>query len=327
MSPDPFLRLNADRVTSSRPANTYSALVNGFNGVRIRPECLRIGTDGSVRVRLAATAREWFDLLAQLGETLTLTRNRMAVLGQMGPGPTMMDWRNDLLPRDASGLFTPNLAEYASLWAVREWSAETLIYSLEVQDVGGRTFQKVVLTDAARHGLFEQFIAGYQSSAEYPRPWFSPNHIWSHRRQNSIAGRIPLLRSRLHQKTNEVRRLSLSILPRLLTALTQDGCPIRTNVYDRPFIHGAFWTPEAMEVAEDAPGTSSHFLHGGDVGLHLDLDHVTSLWLWSGKCWCCGDQRWSVELGDAQDRIGLAISAGSEHFEADWRAMLLSVIL
>lgn len=327
MSLDPFLRLNSERVQTSPGASNYASLMNGFSGVRIKPECLRIGTDGSVRVRVSASAQEWFATLHQLGETLQLTRNRMAVLGQIGSVPPLTDWRNTLLPRDAFGLFTPNLAEYASLWAVREWSGEQLIYSLEARDVRGNTFQKAVLTDAARHDLFERFIADHQSAAGNPSPWFSANHAWSQRRHSSITGRIPLLRSKLYQKTGEVRRLAQEVLPRLLLASTQSGCPLRTTLYDRPFIGGAVWTPEALDATGDSSEAGIRFLHGGNIGLHLDLNHVASVWLWTGKCWCCGDQRWAVELGDAHDRIGVAISAGSDLFEADWRSLLLSVIL
>lgn len=138
MSPDPFFRPDVEFAHESSTEFCElcpQATTGGFCGARIQPDCLRIDSSGVVRVSLSATARTWFETLVQLGEVLHLTRNPVAVLGRLGRMPELKDWRNVVLPRDSFGLFIPNLAEYASLWAVREVSPVGVIHGLEVRDV------------------------------------------------------------------------------------------------------------------------------------------------------------------------------------------------
>lgn len=293
--------------------------------MRIQPDCLRIDANGVVRVRLSATARAWFETLAELGEVLHLTRNPVSVLGRLGQMPVLEDWRNAAFPCDRLGLFTPNLAEYASLWAVREVSSAGVVHGLEVGDVSGTVFERVLLPERAHRELFEQFVTIHQSPPEEAGNWFPANHAGSARRRASLAGRIPWLRSRLAKGAKNVRRLPIASVPKLLNAAASANFPIRTTHYHRALIRTVIWTPQAHEK----PGRDESlpdFFHGDDVGLHLNLRAVASVWLWSGKCACCAKKRWTVEVADAREHIGLAFMAGHEAMESDWREMLDSCL-
>jgi len=122
MATDPFFQSNLiwSPSVGDCEARCPQSGRGGFCGVSIHPACLRIGRDGSVRVGLSATPQDWFGMLSGLGDVLHLTRNHLAVLGQIGPVPEVNDWRQPVLPRDTDGWMSPNLAEHASVWAVRE---------------------------------------------------------------------------------------------------------------------------------------------------------------------------------------------------------------
>lgn len=293
--------------------------------MRIQPDCLRIGANGVVRVSLSATAPAWFGMLAQLGEVLHLSRNAVSVLALQGQTPLLEDWRNAAFPTDRFGLFTPNLAEYASLWAVREVSQAGVLHGLEVQDVSGLPFERVLLSASADRDLFEQFVTTHQSPPEEAGDWFPPNLTSSTRRRASLAGRIPWLRSRLAKGAKNVRHLPIEVVPKLLDNAARANFPIRTTQYHRALIRSVIWKPQAHEEA--APHASlSEFFHSDDVGLHLNYRAVGSVWLWMGKCACCANRRWSVEVADANDQINLAIMAGHEAMESDWRHLLNSCL-
>lgn len=81
------------------------------------------------------------------------------------------------------------------------------------------------------------------------------------------------------------------------------------------------WTPQTCEEAERARA-SLEFFHGDGVGLHLNREAIASVWLWTGQCGCCAEKRWSVEVADARNQIGLAFMAGDDASESDWRSLL-----
>lgn len=324
VSLDPFFR--SDVSCSDEPLADYcetcpQATPGGFCGARIQPDCLRIDSNGVVRVSLSATARTWFEMLRQLGEVLHLTRNSMAVLGRLSQMPAVEDWRNAVLPRDTYGLLTPNLAEYASLWAVREVSPLGVIHGLEVRDVSGVVFERVLLPAGARRELFEQFVTAYQSPPEEAGNWFPPNHAWSARRRAKLAGRIPWLRMQWTSGNRNVRRLPARFVPKLLAAAARAKAQLRTIHYHPALIRTVTWTPQ--QCAETKRGDGSlEFFDGDRVGLHLNRPAIASVWLRTGQCACCADQHWSVEVADVCDQIRIALMAGDGAGESAWRGLL-----
>ena len=329
MSPDPFFRLGAELgCQASDDCSTACSWSgrSGFCGARIDPECLRIDENGVVRVALSVPANDWFDALNKLGETLQLTRNAVAVLGQLGVTPRMADWRNPVLPRDNQGLFTPNLGEYASLCAVRELSPFGLTHGFESCDISGASFQRIILRASSRRDLFEQFVTDHQSPPEEASRWFSPNHASSLERCASITGRIPWLRHRFAKGARDVRPLPVSFVAQMFTTLEQARLPIWTTLYSRALINKAIWTVEAHDSVPDSMDSDLPFFYGNGVGLHLNRLAIASVWLWMGQCACCDEERWAVELADAGGCACLTIAAGSGRRESDWRNLLTSCL-
>lgn len=328
MSPDPFFQLDALRADHQSSAGCEQkcpfAERGCFCGARIHAECLHIGADNSVRVSLAAAPEEWFAVLHELGEVLHLTRNNVAVLGQLGPLPPLCDWRNPVLPRDCTGRFAPNLAEYASLRATREISPVGTAYGLEARDATGHAFQKIVLTAPARREVFESFVTAHQSPVSEAGNWFSPNHAASRERCRVIAQRIPYLRARLARGATHIRQLPVGAIPRLLTAAARARIPIRTTHFNRALNVAAVWTPDPPDAATKA-NDGVEFIHGGGVGLHVFLPAASGVWLWQGQCQCCDKQYWTVEIADERDQVSLAITVGDETLEEDWRLILKEI--
>jgi Haemin-degrading HemS.ChuX domain len=326
MSPDPFFQPElggSESTPDDCQARCPKSRPGGFCGACIDPACLRIGEDGSVRVGLSATPEDWFGTLSALGSVLHLTRNRIAVLGQIGPVPTLGDWRNPVLPRDADARLAPNLAEHASLWAVREPSPLGMAYGFEARDASGQAFQRIVLTAPARRELFEQFVTEHQSPADETIGWFSPNTSASQRRCRAIEERAGFLRSCLAAGSTQIRALPLNFVPRVLNAVARARLPIRTTHYTRALVRAVVWTPEVNEAnrATDAV----EFIHGENVGLHLQPASVAGVWLRQGRCVCCDQEQWTVEITDANDHVGLAITVGDDRNEAYWREILLTI--
>lgn len=326
VSLDPFFRSD---VTFAEPSAEYcqtcpQATSGGFCGARIQPDCLRIDANGVVRVSLSAPARTWFETLAQLGEVLHLTRNPVAVLARLGQMPLIEDWRNIVLSRDSFGMFAPNLAEYSGLWAVREASPLGMIHGLEARDVSGIVFERVLLPARARRELFEQFVTAYQSPPEEAGSWFPANHAWGASRRATLASRIPWLRLRWTNGDRKVRRLPARFVPKLLIAAARAKLELRVTLFHPALTRTVKWTPQAH--AESHGHSSSEFFDGECIGLHLNRQFVASVWLWMGQCSCCADRRWSIEVADARDQLGLALMAGDEGVESEWRALLESCL-
>jgi len=329
MLPDPFSEPGTE-LNECEPGNSgrshVPTLSGGFCGVRIRPNCLHIDGGGMVRVGIAATPQEWFETIAQMGEMLHLTSNAVAVMGKFGAAPALADWRNPVLPRDNFGFFTPNLAEYASLWAVREASDLGVLYGLEARNLSGMVFERFLLPPQTPCAIFSRFIATHQSpyGHEQMRPWFPANHAWSARRRANLTGRIPWLQAQWLEDDPRVRLLRTQALSQLLTVAGQAGLPLRTTLYQASQTRTLRWTPAVSNIS--APGQSHEFFHGDDVGLHLSLPAARSAWLWAGQCGCCTEERWSIEIFDHSDHLSLALMAGEPGFEDDWRDLIKSVL-
>lgn len=325
---DPFFYLD-NRLVGSDQTNLCrgcpQARTGGFCGVRIQPECLRIASDGTVRVSLAAPAQTWFDAISRLGEVLHLTRNPVTVMACLGQAPALDDWQNPVLPRDCFGCFAPNLAEYASLWAVREVSPLGALHGFEARDVSGTVFERVLLPSGARRDLFEQLVTEYQSPPEEAGPWSPANHAWSNRRRASLAGRIPWLRSRWDSGDRNVRRLPVRFVAKLLAAAARMRLPLRTTSYHAAQMRTLLWTPQTYADTMRGDG-SLDFFEGSGVGLHLNRRAIASVWLWTGRCSCCTESQWSVELADSRDHIGLAIMTGDKAAESEWRKLVKSCL-
>jgi hypothetical protein len=321
---DPFFHLD-DRFVGHGWTNYCQGCpqtrTGGFCGVRIQPECLRIASDGTVRVSLAPSAQVWFDAISRLGEVLHLTRNPVAVMGSLGQAPVLDEWQNPSLPRDRFGFFAPNLAEYASLWAVREHSPLGVLHGLEARDVSGTVFERVLLPSGARRDVFEQLVTEYQSPPEAAGHWFPANHAWSNRRRASLAGRIPWLRARWDSGDRQVRRLPVRCVAKLLSAAARMKLPLRTTSYHPAQMRTLLWTPRTCADTLRGDGLLD-FFDGDGAGLHLSRNTVASVWLWAGRCSCCAETKWSVELADSRDQIGLAIQAGDRAGESEWRKLV-----
>jgi hypothetical protein len=323
MSPDPFFQTSAfaaQQVFAQCRRHCRCRGQSGFCGACIHPECLRLGSDGSVRVGLSAAPEEWFGTLSALGSVLHLTRNRVAVLGQIAPVPALQDWRNPVLPRDASGGFAANLAEHARFWAVRETSPAGPAYGFEVCDVSGHAFQRIVLTAPVNRELFERFVTDHQSPPEEVTSWIAPNHSASAQRRRVYAERISFLRTQSKLAANYGCRFPADLLPRMLAAVATAGLPLHTTHYTPALLRSVIWTPQSVEAS--AADESVRFAHGNQVGLHLFLPGISEVWLWQGGCNCCDKEHWTLEIFDASERITVAITVGDPRLESEWRKIL-----
>ncbi len=296
------------------------AIRGGFCGARIHPDCLRIDSRGGVRVSLSASPQTWFATISQFDEVLHLTRNRVAVFGQLGNSPVLGQWHRSPLPRDAEQGYMPNLAEYASLWAIRENSPMGAVYGLSVRDACGMEFERVMLPASADHELFMQFVVSFQSPPEEAGCWFPPNHTSSANRRTRLATRIPRLHSQWATGDRIVRRLPVRFVPKVLAGAARMKIQLRTTYYHPALIRTVTWTPQTLAETKRREG-SLEFFEGDGVGLHLDRRGVGSVWLWTGRCSCCTEQRWQIEIGDRHEHIGLTIKAGDETPDSEWREM------
>lgn len=292
---------------------------------RIAPECLHIEPGGVVRVSLQVPLAAWFEFLARLGEATFLARSSVAVLATGGSLPKLVPHGNQVLPRSQCGLFSPNLAEFATLWAVREIFDDGPLYLLEVRDARAHPSQRIVIPPGEARLLFQEFVCAHQSPAGQCRPWFPPNHSAAAKRRANLAGRIPWLRQQLRQGVREARELTLSHVEELLVRAVESGQRLRTMLYNRTLIWGAVWTPEMHAPArlpgDPIPQNVARFF-GDRTGLELCCDSPASAWLWTGQCACCGEEKWAIEVGGPNDEIALALTAPDDASEIAWREFL-----
>lgn len=284
---------------------------------RIQPECVQFDGENVTRVSLAAAARDWFDSLPRLGEVLHLVRNSVATLGGLGVIPKLVNWRNEVFPCDVGGTFRPHLAEYASLWAVKETSAAGVLHGLEVRDIAGNSFERVVLVPQSDRDWFEQFVTAHQSPAEEVGAWCSPNHAISQKYRTRLAGRVPSLQIRSKGGGWDVHSPPIEFLSRLLAKAAQHKTPLRTVHHSPALVRTALWTPHLME------GSPTTF-HDERTILNLNLKAISGLWLWTGQDEGL-EQAWSVDVSDSQNRLSLTLTAADASLEPVWRNLLWSV--
>jgi hypothetical protein len=133
---------------------------------------------------------------------------------------------------------------------------------------------------------------------------------------------MQFLRFLLAEGSKDVRRLPLETVGRLLATVIQAKVPIRTIHYSRGLIRATVWTPDAVDRSQNW-----EFIQGDEVGLHVNGRAIKEVWLWTGRCSCCDHQHWTLEIGDASDAVGLAITVGCEKLELDWRKLIKSCLL
>jgi hypothetical protein len=269
------------------------------------------------RVGLAAGARDWFDSLPRLGEVLHLVRNSIATLGCLGVFPKLVNWRNEILPCDSAGILRPHLADYASLWAVKETAEAGVLHGLEVRDIAGNAFEKVVLVNQSDRDWFEQFVTAHQSPAEQAGAWCSPNHTVSQKHRSRLSGRVPWLQIRSKGDGWDVHSPPIEFLPRLLVKAAELKIPLKTVHHSPALMRTAIWTPHA---AEGSPGS----FHDQRTILNLNLRTISGLWLWTSQEDGL-EQTWSVEVSDSQNRLALTLTAADASLEPVWRNLLWSI--
>lgn len=295
----------------------------GFCGVWIEPECLRITSDGMVRVALSVSAEDWFTGLTRWGEVWHVTRNSVVVLGQRSRAPVLEDWRDPVRPRDALNRYALNLAEYASVCAFRDVTEMGEVYGLEVRDLSGTGFERFLLPMGRGHEAFGEWVASHQCAPESAGSWFPPNHGSSAQWRAGLAGRIPWLRQRWIAGHRDVRRLATRRVARLLGMAAGAGLPLRVTSYHAAQNRTVIWTARGCEEGMGWDG-SPGFLEGDDTGLCVKGKAMGSAWLWRGSCSCCGAQQWTVEVADTRGTVSLALKAADDSGEETWRDCLRS---
>jgi hypothetical protein len=319
MSPDPFFQPGAlGAAGRACPIGCPCGGPKGFCSACIHPDCLRISADGAVRVGLSAGPEDWFGMVSALGPVLHLARNEVAVLGQIAPMPRLCDWRNPVLPRDAIGSFAPNLAEYASLRAVREPSPAGTAYGFESRDVSGRAFERIVLTAPANRDGFERFVIEHQSPPEDAVTWFSPNHVAGASRRRIITGRVSILRA------THLRRLPPEVLLEVLSKVIEREVLFRTVHYTPALIRATTWTPRWRE-SSGGPGDVELF-SDDQTGLHVFPAAISGVWLRPVRCDCCAREQWTLEVADPHEHLALVLAVGAVRQEAAWREVCREVM-
>jgi hypothetical protein len=277
-------------------------------------------------VGLAATPDVWFKFLAELGQLFSLTRNPVATLGVLGNCPNIDNWSDPVLPLASTALAATNLAEYARLWAFRAQNHAGASHGLEIEDATGTRFQRLYLTGATNHERFEEFVLQHQTPPEQAGVWHSPNHASSARRRSVLASRVPWLRERHALHCPYVRPLPEDVVIQILGAATQASFPVRTMLYAPAIILGMVWTPEAVAASHRHGERSTRTFASDRTMLRVDPAGVGSAWLWTGPCSCCGETRWSIEVGDHTDGIGVAVLSGEQRLELEWRELVRRVM-
>lgn len=290
----------------------------------ISPECRIVENDQTVRVPLSLPAGDWFQFLQEQDDLLHFAHSSVAVLARFGPIPALNWARSSVVPTSVGGEFSPNLAEHASLWAVRESYPEGPVYLLEVRDVQGGVSQRFVIPAGPARVRYESLVARYQSRPGKHRPWCPPNSRENGRRLTSLRSRIPSLRQRFSAGSDQVRRLPLSRVAGLLARAVGAGQRLQTRVYNPSLILTATWTPEFHTPAWSSVAAGEPTVRFLGEGTGLELRHQTdgSAWLWTGACSCCGVEKWAVEVGTREDQLALSLTAADPLQEAEWREFL-----
>jgi hypothetical protein len=319
----PFFQLDAaaDAFAPAEICRVCPMIREGdFCGSPIHPDCLRVDTQGTVRVALTASPQRWFTFIAQLGEVFHLTSNPIGTLGQRVTALQFRLEADSPLPRNAPREYLPNLAGYASLWAIRESSPRRTRYGLEVRDASGMEFERIMLREQSNQEVFGQFVNNCQTPPEQAGSWFPPNHTASLQRCAQLAQRIRRLRGQWATGDRTIRRLPLRFVPKLLAAAARSSLPLCATYYHPALVRRVTWTPRTCaDITRDGP---ERLCHGSDAGLLLDRRGAGSAWLWTGQCSGCSEQRWRIELGDGHDQLGLSLAAGSPAAEAEWRQLI-----
>ena len=282
-----------------------------------------------MRVSLSIPWKEWFRYIDNLRNPLHLARSKVAVLATNSPASLRPGQDHEPLRHSKCGLFSPNLAEYVTIDAIREPLPDQPRYSLEIQDGSGNPTTRIVIPPAEASRTFPAFVRTYQTPRNDRQSWFSLNHASSTSRRQKIAGRIPWLRHRFQNGDPDVTPVSPRHLENVINQCIATKRAIRTTIYNQSLILGARWTPKHREVTQENCGNlpirvTRYF--GDQTGLELLSSSPTTVWLWTGTCNCCSESRWALEVGSGRDELALAVHSGDTTRELSWQNFLIGAI-
>jgi len=117
----------------------------------------------------------------------------------------------------------------------------------------------------------------------------------------------------------DVSPIPLDWLPDIFSLASAVKVSLRTTLYSHAAVHRVIWTPQSIESVSENLKSQSVFASSDCTALHVHDAAVATAWLWTGKCVCCGTQRWTIEVGDMQNHLALALSVEDAARESEWR--------
>ncbi|MBG86562.1 MAG: hypothetical protein CMO80_06645 [Verrucomicrobiales bacterium] len=294
----------------------------------LREDCVVEGDDGNSHVSLSVPRDVWFEFIESIGGGLHVACSPVAVLGVSGSYSPELAYGSEPVPSSECGLYSPNLPEFGSLWALREQYDDGAHYLLEVRDVCGCPAQRVLIPHSA-NDVFLEFVSTFQTAPDERGTWFSPNNASAEHRRRTLSNRIPWLRQLNHKEVAASRVLPIEFIDELLARSLERSLQVRTTIYNRAILQGAIWTPEMRSLATvPAGGQNANVIRyfGDGTGLELIQDCKASAWLWTGQCNCCGEEKWAIEVGGPNDELSFAVRSVGEKHETQWRSFLQELL-
>ena len=258
---------------------TEKSLPEKHFGQDVSPDCLRIGTDGTVQVSLAGN---WPELLQNLGgfdDLVATTGNESASLTQTGTYPQFKICSCGRSACSSNCGLAFDFSAWQYVWATRRQTKDGVSRALSIGGHDGFTNHQVLFPDEMADADFNQFV---KKSSPVPAPEIFghnlPPRFINPVREPEAAGLLERFRKRkidfIEDATSRSRLVHPESLAEVWRNVLAERIWLGTTIVTAPIIHSALWQPVSFTENSTALASSSnHFF------FRCRLEKISELWV------------------------------------------------
>lgn len=295
-----------------------------WDSVYISPECLRIEPNGRARVSLSIPWEYWNNYLASFSKVMTIIHSGCAISGSFLPSPVFPCYPTQPVLHSSCESTIINLSEHVFMDAVREMDGDDVIYYIEVRNAANQKVISYILPERKGPMSFRELVRQFQAPQGSVNSWFPINHKSSDIFKNRTNQRIHYLKSSYENYSQDVKKMSWNHLQYLLSYVVESKTLIKTTTFNDSMMSGKVWKP-ISKLESHVSKSEEEIQMSIESDIHclvLDKSATRDIWLWTGQCHCCKEVKWSIEIGDCNQNLSLAIHSGSSQCESFWQELV-----
>lgn len=248
-------------------------------GQDVPPDCLRIGTDGTVHVSLTGNWPELIQALGGFDELIATTGNEAASLTQAGTYPPFKICSCGRSACSSNAGLAFDFSAWQGVRAMRRETKDDILRALCIGNDGSFTSHQVIFPEEMDDARFNQFV---QKLTPVPASGISGHNLSprfiSPAREVKMAGLLERFRKRkiefVESNTGGSRLVHPESLAEVWRNVLAERLWLGTTVVTAPVVHSALWQPVSFtENATALAASSNNFF------FRCRLGKISELWV------------------------------------------------